>query len=156
MIGRELQPVRMGEIPESEHAHPFVPDLQRARHIAYVNFKKYEHFLLVAVSLNCTLPLTQFCQFGTHIYRQKIKMKNMQRNKKRWRRRGRRRNNNSSEQVLRCNIRFPCIGLGTSSTRSKRKKTKIINSIAGIAQLVEQRFCKAKVVGSNPSSGSKK
>jgi hypothetical protein len=26
---------------------------------------------------------------------------------------------------------------------------------AGIAQLVEQRFCKAKVVGSSPSSGSK-
>ena len=28
-------------------------------------------------------------------------------------------------------------------------------NIAGIAQLVEQRFCKAKVVGSSPTSGSK-
>jgi len=49
MIGRKLQPVRMGVIPESEHAHPFVPDLERARHVAYVNFKKYEHLALVTI-----------------------------------------------------------------------------------------------------------
>ena len=40
----------------------------------------------------------------------------------------------------------------------KRKKVCKCASVlpyAGIAQLVEQRFCKAKVVGSNPSSGSR-
>jgi hypothetical protein len=29
-----------------------------------------------------------------------------------------------------------------------------ISSVAGLAQLVEQRFCKPKVAGSNPASGT--
>lgn len=49
MIGRKLAPVRNGEIAEQEHAHPFVPDVEKIKHATYKNFRKYEHLALVSI-----------------------------------------------------------------------------------------------------------
>ena len=39
--------------------------------------------------------------------------------------------------------------------RKSRQKSRVCQYRAGVAQLVEQRFCKPLVVGSNPATGSK-
>ncbi len=49
MIGRKLAPVRNGQVAQSEHSHPFVPELQKIKHFSYESVRKYEHIILVAV-----------------------------------------------------------------------------------------------------------
>ncbi len=49
MIGRKLAIVRGGQIVESEHAHPFVPDIQKIKYLTIENIKKYEHLALVFI-----------------------------------------------------------------------------------------------------------
>ena len=41
MVWRELVLVRNGQVAKTEHSHPFVPDLQKIKHLTFKNGKKF-------------------------------------------------------------------------------------------------------------------
>ena len=49
MLGRKLVPVRNGKVAPTKHTHPFVPEIQKIKHLTFKNAKKYEHLALVAI-----------------------------------------------------------------------------------------------------------
>ncbi len=76
MVGRKLALVRNGEIPEPEHAHPFVPDIEKAKHFTYQNIKKYEHLALVWI-LRIYVRLSSFLKLKYAELKTKIKIRLM-------------------------------------------------------------------------------
>ncbi len=51
VIGRKLTIIRENGIIEAsiKHPHPFVPEIQKIKYLAFRNAKKYEHLALVAI-----------------------------------------------------------------------------------------------------------
>ena len=49
MLWRKLTLVKNGHITPQEHAHPFVPDVQKVKDLTIANAKRLEHMALVAM-----------------------------------------------------------------------------------------------------------
>src|ERR1035437_5565796 len=78
MIGRKLAPVRNGEVEKQEYAHPFVPDVQKIKHLTLESLKKYEHAMLVVI----LRFYVRFSNFLKNTYEGlKTKVKNLRKSK---------------------------------------------------------------------------
>lgn len=49
MVGRKIIFIRSGQVAKTEHFHPFVPDLQKIKSLAYKNIRRYGYLALVTV-----------------------------------------------------------------------------------------------------------
>ncbi|HBA45843.1 hypothetical protein A2W67_02200 [Candidatus Nomurabacteria bacterium RIFCSPLOWO2_02_40_28] len=49
MIGRKLEVVENGQMPDNGYKHPFVGDMQNIKEIITVNTKKYGHLTVVTI-----------------------------------------------------------------------------------------------------------
>ena len=49
MLGYKLALIRSGKVVPAKHIHPFVPEIQKIKHLTFKNAKIYEHLALVAI-----------------------------------------------------------------------------------------------------------
>ncbi|OGI57249.1 hypothetical protein A3B85_00205 [Candidatus Nomurabacteria bacterium RIFCSPHIGHO2_02_FULL_37_13] len=75
MIGRKLASARNGEITEQKHSHPFVPNLQKIKHLVFENTKKYGHLSVVAI-LRFYIRFSNFLKYKYEEIKIKIKNAN--------------------------------------------------------------------------------
>lgn len=78
MVGRKLSVVRNGQMVESYHLHPFIPDLHKIRRLAFESIKKYGHLSLIVI-LRSYIKSSNFLK--NKYNETKIKIKNINRQK---------------------------------------------------------------------------
>jgi hypothetical protein len=74
MIGRELVLVRNGQVAKTEHSHPFVPDLQKIKHLTFKNGKKFG-YTAVFVTMRFFIKSSNFIKVTSVILLKELKNK---------------------------------------------------------------------------------
>lgn len=72
MIWRELVLVRNGQVIATRHSHPFVPDLQKIKHLTFKNGKKFG-YIAVFTTLRFFIRSSNFLKTQSVIFIEKIK-----------------------------------------------------------------------------------
>ncbi len=72
MIGRELVLVRNGHVAKSEHSHPFVPDLEKIKHLTKKGAKRFGYITLF-VTIRSYILFSRFVKDKSKILIRQIK-----------------------------------------------------------------------------------
>lgn len=74
MIWRELVLVRNGQVLKAQHSHPFVPDLQKIKHLTFKNTKKFG-YTTVFVIMKFFIKSSNFIKITSIILLKELKDK---------------------------------------------------------------------------------
>jgi hypothetical protein len=74
MIWRELVLVRSGQVAMAQHAHPFVPELQKIKHLTFKGVKRFGYVMLF-VTLRFFIKSSNFTKTTSKIVLEEIKNK---------------------------------------------------------------------------------
>lgn len=79
MIIRKLIPIRKGAVIQEEFSHPFVPDIEKIKHITSVSTRRYGYMAVVG-SVRLYVRFGNFLKSNYEIA--KSKLKNLRKNRK--------------------------------------------------------------------------
>jgi len=74
MVWRELVLVRNGQVIATRHSHPFVPDLQKIKHLTFKNGKKFG-YVVVFVTLRFFIKSSNFIKTKSIVLTKEINNK---------------------------------------------------------------------------------
>jgi hypothetical protein len=74
MIWRELVLVRNGQVATVEHSHPFVPELQKIKHLTFKGAKKFS-YAIVFVTLKFFIKSSNFIKINSRMLKEELKKK---------------------------------------------------------------------------------
>ncbi len=74
MIGRKLVVVRNGQTLVVEHSHPFIPDLQKMKHLTFKGAKKLS-FIIIFIVLKSFIKSSNFVKTKSKLLYQILKNK---------------------------------------------------------------------------------
>jgi len=74
MIGSKLVLVRNGQVIKAQHSHPFVPELQKIKHLTFKNAKKFGYTTLF-VTLKFFIKSSNFIKTKSKILIKELKNK---------------------------------------------------------------------------------
>jgi hypothetical protein len=72
MIWRELVLVRNGQVAIAQHSHPFVPELQKIKHLTFKNVKRFG-YMTVFVTLRFFIRSSNFIKTKSKILLEELK-----------------------------------------------------------------------------------
>jgi hypothetical protein len=74
MIWRELVLVRNGQVATAQHSHPFVPELQKIKHLTFKNIRRLG-YLTIFVTLRFFIKSSNFLKITSKMLLEELKNK---------------------------------------------------------------------------------